>query len=300
MLDLDMHLTEDELLALRERRLDDARLWKHLLGCRECKRRFAFLGAFKSALTDARREFRRPQHILACCSESSSAMDSGSDDSHPNEGLLTSYFHGGLGSRWLRARVHEHVVGCERCMALVVDSARRSPAPNSRPNRDIREVQGVRDVRDIRENRGQSQLDFTCRSSAPRSARPQLVLGLEDGPGTRLRFRVLGGPDAVERPESWRPRLEEQVEVMLKGSRVTIGAHREGESRRLDVEVRGTGRQRSRVSASVSLERDGRAIAETRTDAAGAASLAVPAGDRELDLRIDGGWTIPVLVRLRP
>ena len=51
-------------------------------------------------------------------------------------------------------------------------------------------------------------------------------------------------------------------------------------------------------AAAVSLEVDGLPIASVRTGRTGKASLPVPDAP-SFDLRIDGGWTVPVLLRFR-
>ena len=52
------------------------------------------------------------------------------------------------------------------------------------------------------------------------------------------------------------------------------------------------------VRVTVTLEEEGNRLAPAHTDAAGKASLAVPRV-RCFDLRIRGGWAIPVLLSFR-
>lgn len=85
---------------------------------------------------------------------------------------------------------------------------------------------------------------------------------------------------------------------MVETVRVTVTAHRDGRSRYLDVQVRDIGRPAYPPAATVTLEEEGSRLASTHTDAAGKASLAIPRV-RCFDLRIRGGWAIPVLLRFR-
>lgn len=299
MLELDLHLTEDELLALRDRRDEDPRRWKHLLGCKLCKERFAFLTAFKSALGDVRQGFHAPypeQAVLsfmesprlqsasedaACCSFPRSV-----EEPHPGRSVLAAYFRGTLGERQ-RASVHEHVLGCERCASDILVLARDS----ARPER--------REVVAVREQCRESEARVAYHPGTSRLSKPQLVLGFEEGPGTELLFRVLARPDEAGRLGPGRKGLEKSVEVRVKSSRVTVSAHRKGAARHLDVQVRDLGRRRTRAAASLFLEEEGRPIVSVRTGEDGIASLAVPAGVPEFDLRVDVGWVLPVLLRFR-
>ena len=65
MLKLDRHLSEDELLALRDQRDDDFTRRDHLQECPRCQKRFAFLSAFKSALKDVVEEESSPRVRLS-------------------------------------------------------------------------------------------------------------------------------------------------------------------------------------------------------------------------------------------
>lgn len=302
MLEPDIHLTESELLALRDRRDEDPGRVRHLLGCRPCKRRFAFLSAFKTALKDMKKEYYTPrpaeeqsnfmEYRLGEDSSGSdvpSLFDYRSEESHPDQATLASYFRGTL-KPWVRAQVHEHVLGCERCMADVLvlsrDKARSKREPALAAQEHCRE-HGSR-VADI--------------PGAARVTNPQIVLRMEDGPGTQVLFRVLARPVSSGRLGPGREILDDRVEVMVKTSRVTITAHRDGPDRYLDVEVRDLGRigrLGASAPASISLEDHGEPIAAGHTDERGTASPAVPATVREFDLRVDGGWVIPVLLRFR-
>ena len=136
------------------------------------------------------------------------------------------------------------------------------------------------------------------RPGSPRVTRPQLVLGFEDGPRASVLFRVLGRPRGSGRMGPGHDRLETQIEVMVGTVRVTVTARRKNRLRYLDVLVRDFGLQSPAKAAVVTLEIDGLPTASIRTGRTGKASLPVPDAP-SFDLRIDGGWTVPVLLRFR-
>ena len=93
-------------------------------------------------------------------------------------------------------------------------------------------------------------------------------------------------------------RLETQVEVMVGTVRVTVTARRKNQIRHLEVLVRDFGIHPPAKAAAVSLEVNSLQIASIRTGRTGKASLPIPDAP-SFDLRIDGGWTVPVLLRFR-
>ena len=336
MLKLDRHLSEDELLALRDQRDHDVTRRDHLQYCARCQKRFAFLSAFKSALKDVVEEESSPRVMLSSIRRSpsrraslpevprissadveswSSMKESRSESNtfadysyapapdvfreslsdanyapsrlgpHPEPEALAAYFDGAL-EEYERTRVHKHLVDCERCMAdlLVLFPSKEGP--------------GVEEIRAAREYFQSHGSVVAYRPGSPRITRPQLVLGFEDGPRTSVLFRVLGRPRGSGRMGPGHDRLETQVEVMVGTVRVTVTARRKNQIRQLEVLVRDFGLQPPAKAAAVSLEVDGLPIASVRTGRTGKASLPVPDAP-SFDLRIDGGWTVPVLLSFR-
>ena len=93
-------------------------------------------------------------------------------------------------------------------------------------------------------------------------------------------------------------RLEPRIEVMVGTVRVTVTARRKNQIRHLEVLMRDFGLHPPKKAAIVSLEMNSLPIASVRTGRTGKASLPVP-DEPSFDLRIDGGWTVPVLLRFR-
>ena len=318
MLKLERHLSEDKLLALRDRRDDDFVRRQHLEECPRCQKRFAFLSAFKTALEDAgerdtsssmRFSSNRSSesHLLPSCeallvtSEEVEAFCSESEPdlvaegkfessepcpgSHPEPATLAAYVDDALPAHE-RREVKTRLAGCERCMADVMVLA---PGGGTAAGKDIRAV---------REHFRDHGTTISYRPGSPREVRPQLNLGLEEGSGTAVLFRILARSSSSGRSIAGRDQLDERVEVMVGTARVTVTAHRIKRARFIDVQVRDLGRRVSATAATVSVEEDGRTVASLATDRIGKASLPVPAA-RSFDLRVDGGWTIPVLLRFR-
>jgi len=295
MLELNMHLTEDELLALRDRRDDDSRRLEHLRTCKLCKKRFAFLSAFKSAFRVMKKDFFEPyreeelptlmsqsQPEVSFHTEEFRVYESKPPESHPGTDTLLAYFEGAIQGRE-RDRIQEHILGCERCKADILVLARSKPAA------------AKEEVHAAREHFREHGTRVAYPADSPQVVEPQLLLAMEDDPGEKVRFRVLGRPDASGRMGPGRPHPDERIEVMVGTARVTITAHRKGKKRFIDVLVRELGSRISRAAAKISMERKGEAIAALLTDKGGKASVAVP-DDAPFDLRIDGGWTLPVFL----
>lgn len=300
MLKLDRHLTEDELLALRDQRDDDFTRRDHLQGCRSCQKRFAFLSAFKTALKDVAEEesssvpSRSDSDLLAeyCSAPApSSRVNSLADaafatsrpETHPGPETLAAYFDQSLDEP-VRTRVHKHLAGCERCMAdlLVLFPGK--------------EGAGVEEISAAKEYFQSHGSVAAYRPGSPRITRPQLVLGLEDGPRNSVLLRVLGRPTTSGRMSPGHDRLQTQIEVMVGSVRVTVTARRKNRIRHLEVLVWDFGSQSPVKAAAVSVELDSFPIASVRTGRTGKASLPVP-DEPAFDLRVDGGWTVPVLLR---
>ena len=141
-----------------------------------------------------------------------------------------------------------------------------------------------------------SAIAYTQRSA--RQVQPQLELRLQDGIGTEVDFRILARPGRTSRARLPSRDVDDRIEVMVETVRVTVTAHRDGRIRFLDVQLRDIGRPAYPPAATVSIEEEGRTVDSVRTDGRGKASLRVP-NLRCFDLRIRGGWAIPVLLRFR-
>jgi hypothetical protein len=350
MLRLERHLTEDELLALRDRRDHDHLRVSHLEDCPRCQKRLGFLSAFKAAAktsleagppapkrgtkpgprsslkpgleSEMRYEIRSeskpepgrrsPPYVLAepaeACGDESLLLFSVEGGSratlppqaafpmgapaplpkpagdHPDSATLAAYFDGALKGRE-RSQVQRHLLGCERCMAdtLVFGAGRGEEFAGEE----------LRVARAYFREHG-STIAYTPRPA--RQARPQLELGLQDGIGTDVNFRILARPGRTSRPRPGSRDVDDRVEVMVGTVRVTVTAHRDGRARFLDVQVRDIGRPDARPAATVSLEDQGRTIGSVGTDRRGKASIRVP-DLPSFDLRVSGNWTIPVLLR---
>jgi hypothetical protein len=131
-----------------------------------------------------------------------------------------------------------------------------------------------------------------------REVRPQLELELQDGIGAEVDFRILARPGRTSRLRLPSRDVDDRVEVMIGTVRVTVTAHRDARARFLDVQVRDLGRPAFPPAATVSLEDEGHRIGSASTDQRGKASIRVP-DVPSFDLRIKGGWQIPVLLRFR-
>jgi hypothetical protein len=152
---------------------------------------------------------------------------------------------------------------------------------------------------DLRATRSYFREHGSAIAYPPRSRRqllPQLELGLQDGIGTDVNFRILARPGRTSRSRSPGRDVDDRIEVMVETVRVTITAHRDGRARYLDVQVRDIGRPLHPAVTKVSLEDEGRTIGSVRTDRRGKASIRVP-DLPSFDLRVSGDWTIPVLLR---
>lgn len=352
MLRLERHLTEDELLALRDGRDDDLTRVSHLEGCSRCQKRLGFLSAFKAAAktslesgppapkrgtkagprswpapelkseigpesmpdlaqwarssTLAETEQSSADEDVICFSSRSderasappraaqgeiwppspSAPPPNPAEDHPDPATLAAYFDGALRGRE-RSRVQRHLLGCERCMAdTLVLVAGRGEGGTGKELRAAREY--------FREHG--SAITYPPRSA--REVRPQLELGLQNGIGAEVDFRILARPGRTSRPRLPSRDVDDRVEVMIGTVRVTVTAHRDARARFLDVQVRDLGRPAFPPAATVSLEDEGRRISSASTDPRGKASIRVP-DLPSFDLRIKGGWTIPVLLRFR-
>jgi hypothetical protein len=203
---------------------------------------------------------------------------------HPDPATLAAYFDGALKGRE-RSQVQRHLLGCERCMAdTLVSGAGRGEGV---PGEDLRAARAY-----FREHG--SAIAYTRRSA--RQVQPQLELGLQDGIGTEVDFRILARPDRTSRPRPASRDVDDRIEVMVETVRVTITAHRDGRARYLDVQVRDIGRPLHPAVTKVSLEDEGLTIGSVRTDRRGKASIRVP-DLPSFDLRVSGDWTIPVLLR---
>jgi hypothetical protein len=352
MLRLERHLTEDELLALRDGRDDDFTRVSHLEGCSRCQKRLGFLSAFKAAAKtslesgppaprrgpkagsrsrpepDLKSEVRpgstpelaqwihrstlaeteepgADEDFISFSSRSDALTSAPSPaaqseiwppppsapppkpaEEHPDPATLAAYFDGALKGRE-RSRVQRHLLGCERCMAdtLVLVAGRGEGDAGSE----------LRAARTYFREHG-SAIAYPPRSS--REVRPQLDLGLQDGIGTEVDFRILARPGRTSRPRLPSRDVDDRVEIMIGTVRVTVTAHRDARARFLDVQVRDLGRPAFPPAATVSLEDEGRRIGSVHTDPRGKASMRVP-DLPSFDLRIKGGWTIPVLLRFR-
>ena len=207
-------------------------------------------------------------------------------EDHPDPATLAAYFDGALKGRE-RSRVQRHLLGCERCMAdtLVLVAGRGEGVAGE----DLRAARAY-----FREHG--SAIAYTPRSA--RQVRPQLELRLQDGIGTEVDFRILARPGRTTRARLPSRDVDDRIEVMVETVRVTVTAHREGRIRFLDVQVRDIGRPAYPPAATVSIEEEGSRLTSAHTDAAGKASLRVP-DLRCFDLRVSGGWTIPVMLRFR-
>lgn len=161
-----------------------------------------------------------------------------------------------------------------------------------------KEGAGVEEIREARAYFQDHGSVVAYRPGTPRITRPQLVLGFEDGPRAAVLFRVLGRPSVSGRMGPGHDRPETQIEVMVGTVRVTVTARRKNQIRHLEVLVRDFGIHPPAKAAVVSLEMNSLPIASIRAGRSGKASLPVP-DEPSFDLRIDGGWTVPVLLRFR-